>query len=334
MAGMIFCAMLPGSGSCGGQGSLAAPGVGSGALRNVGQGGSARPWEEGRRDPAPSVYAQVSWNEELRKPSAPNDRRAIRLPPFLWAGLLAPVLPYVVAPIISGGVRAGPWLEEVVAKSPLSKLRAVFRRNHTREMDLDYMHGQDRPPDYRLLGHAMLSSASSASDLRPVDADGTKSLLKRAVTGMHKTVASSRRCDEAIGGGAREERATGWAMEGEAEWGLSRLSSPYTRGAWYDEALAAPEVALKLWAQHGTELSVRVAVRARPMSEREKRERAQECVSTIEGRQLRLGSKCFTFDVAYDGGCQQETLYNDTVRELVSGCLNGYNSTVLAYGQV
>lgn len=69
------------------------------------------------------------------------------------------------------------------------------------------------------------------------------------------------------------------------------------------------------------------------MSDREERERAQECVTAIDKTQLRLGSKSFTFDAVYDGNARQDTIYNDTVRELVSGCLRGYNSTVLAYGQ-
>jgi len=72
---------------------------------------------------------------------------------------------------------------------------------------------------------------------------------------------------------------------------------------------------------------------ARPISAREKVEEAQECVTAIDNTQLKLGSKFFTFDAVYDGGSRQEVIYDDCVRELVSGCFNGYNATVLAYGQ-
>jgi len=72
---------------------------------------------------------------------------------------------------------------------------------------------------------------------------------------------------------------------------------------------------------------------ARPLSAREKVEEAQECANAIDNTQLKLGSKFFTFDAVYDGNCRQETIYDDCVRELVTGCFNGYNATVLAYGQ-
>jgi kinesin family member 21 len=62
-------------------------------------------------------------------------------------------------------------------------------------------------------------------------------------------------------------------------------------------------------------------------------EEAQECVTAIDNTQLKLGSKFFTFDAVYDGGSRQEVIYDDCVRELVTGCFSGYNATVLAYGQ-
>ena len=97
-----------------------------------------------------------------------------------------------------------------------------------------------------------------------------------------------------------------------------------------DGSLSEP---VNLWGKGTDALAVRVAVRARPISAREKVEEAQECLTTIENRQLRLGSKFFTFDAVYDGNSRQETIYDDCVRELVTGCFQGYNATVLAYGQ-
>eukprot|EP00961_Rhodomonas_salina_P222462 3008350-Rhodomonas_salina.1 len=79
--------------------------------------------------------------------------------------------------------------------------------------------------------------------------------------------------------------------------------------------------------------SVRVAVRARPLSAREKVDDATECVQTIDREQIKLGSKYFTFDVVYDNDSRQEIIYDECVSELVKSCLGGYNATILAYGQ-
>jgi len=72
---------------------------------------------------------------------------------------------------------------------------------------------------------------------------------------------------------------------------------------------------------------------ARPLSAREKIEQAQEYGNAVDNTQLKLGSRISTFDAVYGGNCRQETIYDDCVRELVTGCFNGYNATVLAYGQ-
>eukprot|EP00960_Hanusia_phi_P041311 754936-Hanusia_phi.AAC.5 len=72
---------------------------------------------------------------------------------------------------------------------------------------------------------------------------------------------------------------------------------------------------------------------ARPLSTRERVEEASPCVQALDKEQIKLGSKYFTFDMVYDADSQQEVIYDDCVRELVRGCLKGYNATVLAYGQ-
>ncbi|OQR76940.1 kinesin protein KIF21B [Tropilaelaps mercedesae] len=43
--------------------------------------------------------------------------------------------------------------------------------------------------------------------------------------------------------------------------------------------------------------------------------------------------KAFTFDRVFDISSSQDAVYNSVVKELVDGCLQGYNATVLAYGQ-
>ena len=44
--------------------------------------------------------------------------------------------------------------------------------------------------------------------------------------------------------------------------------------------------------------------------------------------------KAFTYDFVFDLDTWQEHIYTTCVRRLVEGCFEGYNATVLAYGQV
>ncbi|EEB15657.1 kif21, putative [Pediculus humanus corporis] len=59
------------------------------------------------------------------------------------------------------------------------------------------------------------------------------------------------------------------------------------------------------------------------------------CTSVTPGEpQITLSSeKSFTYDYVFDTDCDQEEVYNTCVRKLVDGALEGYNATVLAYGQ-
>lgn len=60
------------------------------------------------------------------------------------------------------------------------------------------------------------------------------------------------------------------------------------------------------------------------------------CTSVTPGEpQITLSSdRSFTYDYVFDTGCEQEEVYNTCVKKLVEGALEGYNATVLAYGQV
>lgn len=60
------------------------------------------------------------------------------------------------------------------------------------------------------------------------------------------------------------------------------------------------------------------------------------CTSVTPGKpQVTLGSdKAFTYDYVFDTNVQQEDVYTTCVEALVNGSLEGYNATVLAYGQV
>lgn len=76
--------------------------------------------------------------------------------------------------------------------------------------------------------------------------------------------------------------------------------------------------------------------RIRPQLAKEKIEGCHICTSVIPGEpQVVLGKdKAFTFDFVYDMDTQQEEIYLKCVEQLIDGCLEGYNATVLAYGQV
>ncbi|KAK3729468.1 hypothetical protein QZH41_019786 [Actinostola sp. cb2023] len=82
--------------------------------------------------------------------------------------------------------------------------------------------------------------------------------------------------------------------------------------------------------------SVRVALRVRPQSASEQIEMCRVCATVTPGHpQVILGKdKAFTFDHVFQVASKQDEIYNACVKELVDGCLDGYNATVLAYGQV
>ena len=53
---------------------------------------------------------------------------------------------------------------------------------------------------------------------------------------------------------------------------------------------------------------------------------------TSELRKKRTRQKQYAFDYAFDQDAQQEKVFNLTTQFLIEGILNGYNSTVFAYG--
>lgn len=83
------------------------------------------------------------------------------------------------------------------------------------------------------------------------------------------------------------------------------------------------------------ETSVRVAVRIRPLINREISETCKICTYVTPNEpQVWLGNeKAFTYDHVFDLGTKQAHIYDVCIRKLVQGCFFGYNATVLAYGQ-
>ncbi|KAM3726385.1 Kinesin-like protein [Dirofilaria immitis] len=80
---------------------------------------------------------------------------------------------------------------------------------------------------------------------------------------------------------------------------------------------------------------VRVAIRVRPQSEREKVENSHICTNVFQKEaQITIGGeRSFTFDYAFDIGTQQQKVYDECVKNLIEGTFEGFNATVLAYGQ-
>ncbi|KAM9520008.1 kinesin-like protein KIF21B isoform 1-T3 [Guaruba guarouba] len=80
---------------------------------------------------------------------------------------------------------------------------------------------------------------------------------------------------------------------------------------------------------------VKVAVRIRPQLSKEKIEGCHICTSVTPGEpQVLLGKdKAFTYDFVFDLDTWQEQIYTTCVGKLIEGCFEGYNATVLAYGQ-
>uniref|UniRef100_A0A8D2KVC4 Kinesin-like protein KIF21B n=1 Tax=Varanus komodoensis TaxID=61221 RepID=A0A8D2KVC4_VARKO len=78
-----------------------------------------------------------------------------------------------------------------------------------------------------------------------------------------------------------------------------------------------------------------VYVVIRPQMPKEKIEGCHICTSVTPGEpQVLLGKdKAFTYDFVFDLDTWQEQIYTTCVNKLIEGCFEGYNATVLAYGQ-
>eukprot|EP00501_MAST-03F_sp_TOSAG23-6_P002502 GSMAST32.ASY1.ANO1.2639.1 assembled CDS len=85
---------------------------------------------------------------------------------------------------------------------------------------------------------------------------------------------------------------------------------------------------------------VRVAVRIRPLGQKELDNNDSICIEKIATipPQLKIGtsdnnSTNFTFDFLFDPTSTQDDIYSTCVKDLVSNCFEGFNATVIAYGQ-
>jgi kinesin family member 4 len=86
----------------------------------------------------------------------------------------------------------------------------------------------------------------------------------------------------------------------------------------------------------GGDVSVKVAVRIRPLVPAEVQQACERCLEKVKGEPqvvLGGGDKAFTFDQVYDSGAPQEVVYQETVQPLLESFFQGINVTVFAYGQ-
>lgn len=93
--------------------------------------------------------------------------------------------------------------------------------------------------------------------------------------------------------------------------------------------------------------NIMVAMRARPIAERERR-KDRDLVRVLDSKVVvvkdpdkesddvlrvnRARDRRYAFDHAFGGECSQEEVYSHTTRFLIDGVVNGYNATVFAYG--
>uniref|UniRef100_UPI00398F0F6D kinesin family member 4 n=1 Tax=Pristiophorus japonicus TaxID=55135 RepID=UPI00398F0F6D len=82
-------------------------------------------------------------------------------------------------------------------------------------------------------------------------------------------------------------------------------------------------------------IPVRVALRCRPLVQKEIDEACQTCLTFTPGeQQVLLGiNKYFSYDYVFDPCAEQEEVFHIAVDPLIQGIFKGYNATVLAYGQ-
>lgn len=75
-----------------------------------------------------------------------------------------------------------------------------------------------------------------------------------------------------------------------------------------------------------------MAVRVRPLTENEKQHYAIKFIPNNEQQIVLDGDRSFTFDYVYPPAADQNQVYSTCVVPLLNKFLEGYNSTILAYG--
>ena len=83
--------------------------------------------------------------------------------------------------------------------------------------------------------------------------------------------------------------------------------------------------------------NVKVAIRVRPLNDRELVENPLKCLSVIENKTIYLDlkpeGKNFTYNSVAGEDMSQEELFEIVGKSITSFCMKGYNGTIFAYGQ-
>lgn len=81
--------------------------------------------------------------------------------------------------------------------------------------------------------------------------------------------------------------------------------------------------------------NVKVAIRIRPLNDREISEGSKKCISVQEPcKTICIGDhKSFTYDYVADEEVNQEKIFEMVGKPIASSCMSGYNGTIFAYGQ-
>lgn len=80
-----------------------------------------------------------------------------------------------------------------------------------------------------------------------------------------------------------------------------------------------------------------MAVRVRPLTENEKQHYQHNAIKFIPNNEQQIvldGDRSFTFDYVYPPTCDQDQVYSTCVIPLLNKFIEGYNSTILAYGYI
>ncbi|KAG2210329.1 hypothetical protein INT47_003314 [Mucor saturninus] len=84
-----------------------------------------------------------------------------------------------------------------------------------------------------------------------------------------------------------------------------------------------------------TSTAVRVGLRVRPLTEKERINNCTECLTFIPNEpQILIGTdKSFTYDYVFNSNADQAQVYLDAASPLLHKFVDGFNATILAYGQ-
>jgi hypothetical protein len=84
--------------------------------------------------------------------------------------------------------------------------------------------------------------------------------------------------------------------------------------------------------------NVKVCIRIRPLSEREKNSQVGKnlCIQQVDAGTIVLDRvtdcKNFNFDFVGGEGTSQATIFNAIAKPIADSCMQGYNGTIFAYG--